>query len=72
MRCNICNKVLTDKEVNYNHDLKTYEPCTLCLDVIQDVLSKYRDRPVMDEDEFPDDDLLSELDLPDEIKLDIH
>jgi len=36
MRCNICDKELSDKEVNYNEDLQGYEPCTECLDVAMD------------------------------------
>lgn len=33
MRCNICDKELSDKEVIYNGDLDGYEPCTECLDI---------------------------------------
>lgn len=36
MRCYICNKPLSDKEVVYNEDLKQDEPCTTCLDIAMD------------------------------------
>lgn len=36
MRCNICDKALTDKEVVFNKDLEAYEPCTVCLDAAMD------------------------------------
>lgn len=36
MRCNICDRKLTDKEISFNKDLETYEPCTECLDVALD------------------------------------
>lgn len=36
MKCNICNKDMSDKEVSYNEDLKSYEPCTECLDIAMD------------------------------------
>ncbi len=36
MRCAICDKELSDKEVIWNSDLKGYEPCTVCLDAAMD------------------------------------
>jgi hypothetical protein len=36
MRCNICDKALTDKEVVWSTDLKAYEPCTTCLEAAMD------------------------------------
>lgn len=36
MRCAICDKELSDKEVTYNEDLQGYEPCTECLDIALD------------------------------------
>jgi hypothetical protein len=36
MRCNICDKQLTDKEVQWNKELKQYEPCTECLEIAMD------------------------------------
>lgn len=36
MRCNICDRELTDKEVSYNDELPGFEPCTECLDVALD------------------------------------
>lgn len=36
MRCNICDKELSDKEAVFNKDLQAYEPCTVCLDIAMD------------------------------------
>lgn len=36
MKCNICDKELTEKEVVWNTDIDTFEPCTVCLDSIMD------------------------------------
>lgn len=49
MRCDICDRLLT--EPVYNRDHEKWEPCRECLDVIEDTLNAFRDRPSMDEDE---------------------
>lgn len=36
MRCHCCDKELTEKEINWNDDLKSWELCTICLDVALD------------------------------------
>lgn len=36
MRCDICDKALSDKEVAWNEDIGTWEPCTVCLDIALD------------------------------------
>lgn len=36
MRCYCCDKELSDKEVIYNEEMKSYEPCTTCLDIAMD------------------------------------
>lgn len=36
MRCNICDKALSEKEVEWNNDIQTFEPCTTCLDIALD------------------------------------
>ena len=36
MHCNICDKQLSEIEINWNKDLKTYEPCAVCLEVIME------------------------------------
>ncbi len=36
MRCNICDRKMTDKEIVYNEDLGAFEPCSTCLEVIMD------------------------------------
>lgn len=36
MRCNICDKQLTDKEIQWNKELQTWEPCSFCLEAAMD------------------------------------
>lgn len=50
MRCHICDKDLSEKEVIYNEDLKAYEPCTTCLDIALD--AAYSDGYKTEDDEF--------------------
>lgn len=36
MRCNICDKQLTDKEIQWNKELQAWESCSFCLEVAMD------------------------------------
>lgn len=36
MRCNICDKQLSDKEVVWNKELDAFEPCAYCLEAAMD------------------------------------
>ena len=36
MRCNICDKALSDAEVVFNKDIDNYEPCSICLEAAMD------------------------------------
>lgn len=36
MRCHICDAELSEKELVWNDDLDSYEPCSVCLDIIYD------------------------------------
>lgn len=36
MRCNICDKALSDTEVVFNKGLNDYEPCSTCLEIAMD------------------------------------
>ena len=36
MRCSCCDKVMTDKEIQFNKELGTWELCTVCLDIALD------------------------------------
>lgn len=49
MRCYICDKTLTDKEVVYDDDLKAYDPCSTCMEIILD--TAYSDGYVHADDE---------------------
>lgn len=31
MRCNICDRALSEQEIVHNKDLNAYEPCSVCL-----------------------------------------
>jgi hypothetical protein len=53
MRCHICDKQLADPQLNSDHE--DIDPCVECLDVIQDVLDGYRDKPSAAEDDFSDE-----------------
>lgn len=50
MRCHICDRVLSDKEVVWNNDTKAFEPCGTCLDIALD--AAYSDGFHTEDDEF--------------------
>ena len=50
MHCNICDKQLGEKEISWNDDLGTYEPCVTCLEVIME--AAYSDGFDTEDDEF--------------------
>lgn len=51
MRCHICDKPLTEKEVKYDHDHQEWSPCGTCLQAIQEVF-----------DDSPEDEEWREVD----------
>lgn len=36
MRCNICDKALTEAEIQVTPDNKSYEPCAFCFEIAMD------------------------------------
>lgn len=36
MRCNICDKALSEKEVSWNKEIGNFEPCSECLEISLD------------------------------------
>ena len=36
MKCGICDKELTEKEIVWNTDIEAWEPCSVCLDIAFD------------------------------------
>lgn len=48
IKCNICDKEITDKEIVYNDDLPGFEPCPPCLTIIMD--AAYTQEFVYDEE----------------------
>ncbi len=72
MRCHVCDRVLTDKEIVYNTDIPAFEPCNVCLDVIMETAYSdgfkkeegYEEIPILDggADDLWDDNFLKEFD----------
>lgn len=60
MRCHICDKALTEAEIQYNPDDKSFECCSVCLDIALEAAycdGFVREDPLDDaelEDEFGD------------------
>lgn len=36
MRCNCCDRPLSDKEIVFNKEIDCYEPCSTCLEIALD------------------------------------
>jgi hypothetical protein len=50
MKCNICDRELSEKEISFNEDINTFEPCTTCLDIAMD--AAYCDGFTTEDDEY--------------------
>lgn len=50
MHCVICDKTMSEKEIDYNSNTKEFEPCVTCLEVIRD--TAYPDGNFHDGDEY--------------------
>lgn len=50
MHCNICDKMLTEKEISFNDDLDTFDPCSECLEIALD--AAYCDGFQVEDDSF--------------------
>lgn len=50
MRCSCCDRVLSDKEVVWNNDIKSFELCGTCLDIAMD--AAYSNGFHTEDDEF--------------------
>lgn len=59
MRCDICDRLLSEPRWNADHE--KYEPCDECLHVIYETLDAYRDKPSAAEDDFLDAPILEGL-----------
>lgn len=59
LRCNICDSSLS--EPRYNRELKRWEPCHTCLEVIYDCLNDFKDNAVWVEESL--DEVLGEADI---------
>ena len=52
MHCNICDRLMTEKEIVWNKDIDTYEPCGTCLEIAMD--AAYSDGFQYDDDDKND------------------
>lgn len=50
MHCNICDKEMSEKEISFSKELNTFEPCSICLEVIMD--AAYSDGFKTEDDEY--------------------
>jgi hypothetical protein len=53
VRCFICNRVLSEPRFNADH--QDFDPCEACMEVVNDTLAGYTDRPSLPEDEYADE-----------------
>ena len=53
MRCHICDKTLSKEEISYNRDHEDFDPCGVCLEVINSLFEP-KDENELDK-EFPAD-----------------
>lgn len=51
MKCHVCDKTLSDKEVQWNRDHQDWDPCGTCLEVINN-LFEHPSEEEIDEIEF--------------------
>jgi len=49
MRCNICDRLLAAPR--YNRELKAWEPCDTCLEIINECLNDFKDNAVFTEED---------------------
>lgn len=59
MRCRICDAILAPNEIQYNNNHKEHDPCTKCLQIIEDIKFK----PTSQELELMEEDLTAGLEL---------
>jgi hypothetical protein len=59
MRCHICDRPLN--EPKFNPEVGNYDPCDTCIEVIEDTLASYTDKPAATEDDLGRDPIWDEL-----------
>lgn len=50
MRCRICNAVLSEGAVSFNHDHGEFDPCPACLIAIAEVFNDEDEDKIIEED----------------------
>lgn len=63
MKCHICDATLSESEVKYNRQAQEWEPCGVCLHIINEVFED----PI-EEDEFREEN--QEVEIADDFSLD--
>lgn len=53
MRCNCCDRKMSDKEISWNKDLNTFEMCSECLEISLDAAFSEGFTPEDDRDSVP-------------------
>ena len=65
MKCHICDKTLSDAEIQISPDKITYEPCAVCMEIILD--AAYSDGFIRPDDldgvEILDDDEMNNTEI---------
>lgn len=59
MRCHICDRVIDDPK--YNPDLGEIDPCDICMEVIEDTLAGFTEKPSASEGDLGVDPLWDEI-----------
>lgn len=52
MRCRICNTLLQENEIKWNHDHEDWEPCGTCLAIIEEVFEPLDEEEINRQLEF--------------------
>lgn len=52
MRCSICDRTL--KDIVWNKDLRKWEICPTCMEIVHDALGKWADKSRPEEEEWDD------------------
>jgi hypothetical protein len=59
MRCNICDRPLDEPKMH--PDIGEFEPCDVCMAVVESTLDSYTEKPAASEDDLGIDPLWDEL-----------
>lgn len=60
MRCHICNAVLAPAEIKWSVDHKDWEPCSKCLEAIDEVFNTEKTEDEIDKELALDDEEIAD------------